>query len=192
MIQPWQGDPRWDDLVDRLAVYDVRYLTGGSAWDARPSPYSVPGDVDIQALILDLAQAPAARLRNALVALFFRRPACAPLALSAGAALGEEDRARLELLTRYLAAAALRRKWRFVLSIYLPGQPTIDAAPVAARLGVPSPEEGYGRPCLHAAAELLRRGQPFPYNYESSWTAAADHILEDVRVQARQEERYGA
>jgi len=82
----------------------------------------------------------------------------------------------------------LRRKWRFVLSIYLPGQPSIDAAPIAARLSVPSPQEGYGRPCLHAAAELLRRGQPFPYNYESSWTAAADHILEDVRVQARQEE----
>jgi len=82
----------------------------------------------------------------------------------------------------------LRRKWRFVLSIYLPRQPSIDAAPIAARLSVPSPQEGYGRPCLHAAAELLRRGQPFPYNYESSWTAAADHILEDVRVQARQEE----
>jgi len=118
----------------------------------------------------------------------FGGPACAPLALTVGAALGEEDRARLELLTRYLAAAALRRKWRFVLSIYLPGQPPIDAAPIAARLGVPSPEEGYGRPCLRAAAELLRRGEPFPYNYESSWTAAADHILEDVRVQARQED----
>ncbi len=95
-------------------------LTGGSAWDARPSPYRVPRDVDIQALILDLAHAPAARLRNALVALIFRHPACAPPALGVGAALGEEDRARLELLTRYLAAAALRRKWRFVLSIYLP------------------------------------------------------------------------
>jgi len=42
-------------------------LTGGSDWDARPSPYSVPRDVDIQALILeraDLAHTPAARLEN--------------------------------------------------------------------------------------------------------------------------------
>ncbi|GEM_PF-6149456 len=31
---------RCDDLVDRLAVYDVQYLTGGSIWDGRATPYA--------------------------------------------------------------------------------------------------------------------------------------------------------
>src|SRR5205085_1639279 len=32
----------WDDLVDRLAVYDVTYLTGGSAERGQQSPYRGP------------------------------------------------------------------------------------------------------------------------------------------------------
>jgi len=179
------ANPLWDDLVDRLAVYDVRYLTGGSAWDGRLSLYRAPVDADIYKLIKDLAQAPAARLRNAVVALLFRHPEHAPAALGVAGALRDDERIRLDLVARYLAAAALRRKWRFVLSIYLPGQPAIDANRVASDLGVPSPVKDYGYPCIVAVADLLRAGQSFPFNYESAWNSAAEHILEDLRAEAR-------
>ncbi|HZS87919.1 MAG TPA: hypothetical protein VFE42_10575 [Chloroflexota bacterium] len=45
----------WDDLVDRLKALDVRYLSGGSAWDGRVSHYPTAQDVPIAQLIADLA-----------------------------------------------------------------------------------------------------------------------------------------
>lgn len=177
-------DPRWDDLVDRLQIHDVCYLTGGSAWDGRQSPYCKPADAAIDALVLDLARAPQARLRHALVALLFRHPEHASAALAVAQRLPAQDRARLLLRVSVLVAAALRRMWRFVLGIYLPGQPAIDAAELAHAIGVPSPDEDYGRPCLAALADLLREGQPFPFAYERAWRDVAGHVLAELRAEA--------
>lgn len=47
----------WDDLVDRLKALDVRYLSGGSAWDGRVPCYPTAQDVPIAQLIADLASA---------------------------------------------------------------------------------------------------------------------------------------
>jgi len=178
-------DPRWDDIVDRLAVYDLHYLTGGSAWDGRRSPYSSPADAPFDTLALDLARASQGRLQNALVALLFRHPERAPAAVSADERLAPDDRARLVLQASVLAAAALRRMWRFVLDIYLPGQPAIDASELVREFGVPSPEEDYGRPCLAAVADLLRAGQPFPFAYERGWGDVVEHVLRELRIEAR-------
>ncbi len=56
-------------LVDRLAVFDVTYLTGGSADADEVSPYQAPKGVNIDALVLDLTRAFSPRLRDALIAL---------------------------------------------------------------------------------------------------------------------------
>ncbi len=181
-----EADRRWDDLVDRLAVYDVRYLTGGSTWDGRASPYHEQAGVPLQALILDLARAPQARLRDALVALLFRHPEAAPVALDVAANLVSDARLRLIVRASILAAAALRRHWSFVVGIYLPGQPVIAADDVAGELGVPSPDLDYGRPCLTSVADLLRAGQPFPFAYERGWHDVAEHVLEGLRTEARE------
>jgi hypothetical protein len=174
----------WDDFVDRLKVLDVDYLSGGSVWDGRPSRYTGPQDVQIPDLITDLAHAPHPRLRDALVALLFRHPEYAPTAREVAAGMPREDRARLILLAGILAAAALRRAWKFTLDIYLPGQPSIDADGIAAALGVPSPADDYGRACLRALSALLARDQPFPFDYMRAWEDVAEHILDGLRLQA--------
>lgn len=175
----------WDDLVDRLAVYDVQYLTGGSVWDGRASPYRSRADVPPQALVTELARADEGRMRDALVALLFRHPELAPDALAAAEQAADDARTRLLIRASVLAAAALRTWWGFVLDIYLPGQPPIDADALARTQGVPSPRSEYGRPCLAALADQLRAGQPFPFAYERGWQLAAGHILEDLRSEAR-------
>lgn len=186
MVAPVQAvDPQWDDLVDRLAAHDIPYLTGGSVWDGRASRYGGPADAEIHALIRDLARAPQARLRNALVALLFRHPEYAGAAREVTSALESGDAARLLIAASVLVAAALRGMWGFVLGIYLPGQPPIRAEDLAAELDVPSPTVDYGRPCIAAIADLLRTGQLFPFNYESAWNDTATHVLDDLRVEAR-------
>lgn len=177
-------DVVWDDLVDRLAVHDIRYLTGGSAWDRRESTYQTPEDAPVERLITDLVHAPQARLRHALVALLFRHPEYADTAMRLALETTLAVRAELVLRASVLIAAALRRMWRFTLSIYLPDQPEIDASALAASLGVPDPELDYGRPCLHALAERLRLGQPFPFNYESAWRSTAQRVLAQLRLEA--------
>jgi hypothetical protein len=179
------ADARWDDLVDRLAVYDIRYLTGGSAWDGNTAGYRTPCDAPIDALVLDLANAPQARLRDALVALLFRHPQHASAALQVADRLEERDRSRLLIPVSVLVAAALRVQWSFVLGIYLPGQPEIQVEFVARALSVPSPRLDYGRPCLSAVAELLRAGQPFPFAFEGGWQDVAEHVLDELRRDAR-------
>src|SRR5579859_284594 len=62
------------DLVDRLAMYDVTHLGGGSGDAGVPGPYRGPMDVDLQRLLRDLARAPEPRLRDALIALLLRHP----------------------------------------------------------------------------------------------------------------------
>jgi hypothetical protein len=184
-IAPQAADPLWDDLVDRLAAHDLHYLTGGSAWDGRASPYRTKAEAEIRGLILDLAHAPQARMRNALVALLFRHPEYAVAAREVAAGLESGDPAALLIKVSVLVAASLRTMWSFVLGIYLPGQPRIDADDLAAALGVPSPAVDYGRPCIAAVADLLRTGQPFPFNYESAWSDVAGHVLEELRAAAR-------
>lgn len=179
------ADRRWDDLVDRLVVHEIGYLTGGSAWDGRESPYRSPADALAVELVVDLARAPQGRMHQALVALLFRHPEHAPVARAAAARLPNGDAIRLRIEASILAAAALREWWRFVLGIYLPGQPPIQADDLAAALGVPPPTDDYGRPCIAATAELLRSGESFPYNHERSWHDAAQHVLEELRAAAR-------
>ncbi len=48
----------WDDLVDRLAAYDVTHLGGGSGDAGRASPYVAPYSVDLMQLVRDLGRAP--------------------------------------------------------------------------------------------------------------------------------------
>src|SRR5690349_1360 len=110
-------DPLWDDLVDRLAAHDIHYLTGGSAWDGNASRYRIPADAEIHALIRDLAHAPHARMRNALVALLFRHPEYAQAAREVTKTLDHGDAAHLLIKASVLVAAALRAMWGFVLGI---------------------------------------------------------------------------
>jgi hypothetical protein len=179
--------PSWRDLVDRLAAHGVRYLIGGSEWEGRAFPYAGPEDAPLAPLLLDLARAPVARLRNALVALFLRHPEDVSTAEVAARGLPADDHARELLLVGIVVAAALQNEWSFALGLYLGQQRRIEADHLAAELGLPSPARDFGQPCLLAAASLLRARDRFPFNYEADWEDAARRL----RVQLAREAHRG-
>ena len=172
------------DLVDRLAVHDVEYLAGGSEWDALEPPYRRPDDVPLEALLADLARAPESRLRSAVVALLLRHPEYAVVAERVAAGLADADPAQRLLEASILAAAALQREWSFSLRLYLPSMTLIAADRLAQTLGLPSPDEEYGRPCLAAAAGLLRAGARSPYDPEAEWEGIVHWLLAQLRCEA--------
>ncbi len=178
--QGYRLDPAvWDDLVDRLAVHDVTHLGGGSADYGRVSPYRGPADVDPRLLILDVAQAPAARLRDALIALLLRHPEDAAAVREVMDVLPLESPARMSLLARLLAAAALQREHGAAFASHLPGYPPIDVADLIAAYDLPSPEEEEGR-LLLAAAQRLVRGRLKTVDYVDGWEDVARHALREA------------
>ena len=94
---------------------------------------------------MDLAQAPSARLRDALIALLLRHPEHAAAAREALNAAPPESPTRMSLLARLLAAAALQREHAAAFAPYLPGYRSIDVADLVAAHGLPMPEEGAHR-----------------------------------------------
>ncbi len=168
----------WNDLVDRLQVYGVTHLTGGS----QISPYRGPQDVPLHILVADLARAPEPRLRDALIPLLLRHPEHAVVVHDVLATLPGTDPVWHELRARLLAVAALQRIWRYVLALYLPAQAPIALDSLISALGLPPVEEREGEALLAAAAGLLAGS--FPIDWADAWEDAADHLLTELRLAA--------
>ena len=140
--------PDADALVDGLRAYGVRYITGGSH---TPSPEPP----DANELIGGLAEASDARVRYALAALFLVRPELAALAPTVADALPAP--AKDVLIEAYVAAVYLQRAWRTRLHRYLGEQPSLP--PLWIReLGLPDPDERFGRAGLLALRARQKRG----------------------------------
>ena len=169
---------RDDDLVDRLASHGIRYFDGGSGQDISPAAPLAP-------LLTDLARSPNSRLRWAIIALLLRHPEHAPLTETVARDLPGDDPTRRLLLLGVVVAAALQSEWSFTLDLYLPHRPRIQADHLATEFGLPSPRQDYGRPCLTAAAQLLRQGSVFPFNYQDDWENAAHRLLAQLVREAR-------
>jgi hypothetical protein len=174
----------WSDLVDRLAAHDIRYLMGGSAEEGQASPYRRAEDAPLAPLLLDLARAPEARLRNAVVTLLLRHPDYASTAEALARGLSTDDSARRLLLVSILIAAALQSEWSFALGLYLPKQTRIKADHLAAEFRLPAPARDFGRPCLTATAQLLRERAPFPFNYEATWEDCIHRLISQLSREA--------
>jgi hypothetical protein len=99
-----------------------------------------------------------------------------------------DDPARRLLLVSIVVAAALQNEWGFSLDLYLPEADRIAADQVAAELGLPSPAEDFGRPCLRATSRMLQRNAPFPFNFESGWEDSVHRLLSQLK---RSASRYG-
>lgn len=159
-----------DDLINRLAGHGVRYLAlDDDRHESAPGP--------LRPLLNELARVSNSRLRGALVALLLLHPEYASTAEAVADSLPVDDPARRLLLLSVVVAAALQREWCFTLDLYLPHRPRIDAEGLAARLCLPSPCLDFGRPCLVAAAQLLRKDDDFPFNYEADWENAARRLM---------------
>ncbi len=169
----------WDDLVDRLAAYDVTYLAGGSADAAQPSPYHGPADVDVRSLALDLARAPEPRLRDALVALLLLHPAYAVAVREVANSLAPNDPAWASLTARLLVASALGRRHQTALARELPGYAPIDVTDLVAAYQLPQPEQEDGYALLNAVQRLISARLP-AVDYVGGWEDVAQHTLREL------------
>ncbi len=142
-------------LACALRALGVRYLSGAgdpACGDLdRQDDHQLP---DAASLIARLAASPDARLRQALVALFLVHPELAPTARHVADHL--PDTTRAELVRHYAGAVYLQRLWHTRLQRFLGTQPRLPPYWID-ELGLPPPEEGYGRPGLAALAAGTRR-----------------------------------
>ena len=178
MTAPESEANRQDDLIDRLASHGIRYLQGGG----REHTSSI---APLAPLLTELARAASSRLRSSLIALLLRHPEHVPVVEAVARDLAAEDPAGRLLLLSIVVAAALQNEWSFALDLYMPSRVCIEADHLAAHFGLPWPRQDFGRPCLAAAAELLRKDRLFPVNYEADWENAARRLLSQLAQEAR-------
>jgi hypothetical protein len=154
---PAAPETDWDALVDALRGYGVRHLSGGTQ-DARPGARARGGQSPPEAapLVARLALSPEPRLRRALVPLFLVHP---ELAGDVREVAGElPGTARDALVRAYVAAVYLQRLWWTRLRRYLGDQPLLPPYWID-ELGLPPPEDRFGRVGLAALAEREGRRQ---------------------------------
>lgn len=166
------------DLIDRLAVYSVTYLWGGSADAGLSSPYHRPEDAPINALIYDLARVPNARLRDALIAVLLRHPEHALAVRTVFSEMQPDDPARRLLVARLLAAVALQQMGGTALTLDDSVPPQIDITDLVERLGLPYPYDQGGEALLREAAGLL--AGPAPIDWIDAWKDVLQHVLREV------------
>jgi len=167
-------------LIAALRQRGVDYLMSDGPAD---------GQVSDEELIASLAAHEDARLRSALIALFLLQPA---LAARVQPVLKElEPEAQAELTARYMAAVYLQMFWRTRLAIYgLEAKPLPDL--FSMQLGLPAPEEMYGKPGLHALAEWHQRQRPVAYNRRVEYELVIEHLIASLKMRARPKEAVAA
>lgn len=148
----------WDTLVDALRGYGVRYLSGGTPASAEGAHAAGDGRrIEPDVLLARLAQSPDPRLRQALAAVFLVHPELAGVAPRVAETLPPP--ARDHLIHGYVAAVYLQRLWWTRLRRYLGDIPRLPPYWIA-ELGLPSPEDLFGRLGLVALVERCRESVP--------------------------------
>jgi hypothetical protein len=159
-------------LVAALRERGVDYLAPS---DAQGQP------VPDEALVTSLAAHDDPRLRQALIALFMLHPQLAPLVPSGRARLGPA--AEVELLAHYMAAVYLQSIWRIRLNHYLPPAPDLPDY-FSSELGLPGPDDEYGKAGLYALAEWHSTHAPGRANHLSEYQGVAERLLDRLWLRA--------
>lgn len=146
-----EREPAGDaSLLAALRAHGVRYLTD----DPRASGESVQS-ISPQQLLAGLAQASDPRLRYTIAPLLLVRPELAPLVPPVARSLSPA--AKDVLVEAYTAAVYLQRAWQTRLRRYLGEQSTLPPLWID-ELGLPDPDERFGRSGLAALRARQRRG----------------------------------
>ena len=152
-------------LIVALREYGIRFLADGETRAEKIAPPK---------LIAALARDADARLHLALTDLFLLHPTWADFLPRVQAQLDEH--ARRELQARYMAAVYLQRLWSTRLSFYL--APFLMLPDLYSReLGLPAPDERFGKTGLVALAQWHARVAGAPYNYLASYYKSADLLF---------------
>lgn len=142
-----------------------------------------------ETLIASLAANEDARLRQALIGLFLLPLSLAPIVLKLRPEL--DRAAEIELIAHYMAALYLQWMWRVRLSHYLP--PFADLPDYFSKeLGLPAPEDGYGKAGLYALAawHTEHAQQAQRANHLSEYVGVADLLFERLKSKAWHKSSY--
>lgn len=162
-----------DQLVAALRQRGVDYLAPGQAQGA---------PLDDAALIAALAAHDDPRLRQALIALFLVHPELAARVPALRPSLPQP--AATELVAHYMAAVYLQTMWAIRLGHYqAPVVPLPDY--FSRELGLPRPNELYGKAGLHALADWHTAHRLEPGNPLSEYEGVFSLIIERIKSRAR-------
>lgn len=162
-----------ETLVAELRERGVAYLAPSDARVENPPPSD-------EALIAALLAQPDARLRMGLVPLFLRHPHLAEEV--AGLAGRLDSDLRLESQTYYQAAVYLQRLWRSRLGFYLDANTTLPDL-FSGEMGLPSPDERYGKVGLYALADAWQARSRFPYDRLAEINQTFEHFVGQLEVE---------
>ncbi|MBI4785703.1 MAG: hypothetical protein HY782_01475 [Chloroflexi bacterium] len=165
-----------DRLVAALAQNGIRFLAGGGAEANHLSPAE---------LIASLARHLDPRLHLALTSLFLLHPDWAIYVPSIAATL--DGAALVELQARYMAAVYLQRRWRTRLGYYLDDFPLLPDL-YGRALGLPSPDERFGKTGLVALADWHAQRSAYPFNRLASYHKSAELLFGQLIAEARHHE----
>lgn len=162
-----------ETLVAELRERGVAYRAPSDARAENPPPTD-------EALIAALLEQPDARLRMGLVPLFLRRPHLAEAVARLAGIL--DPPLRLELQTYYQAAVYLQRHWRTRLGFYL-DTGTLLPDLFSAEMGLPSPDERYGKVGLYALADAWQARSRFPYDRLTEINQTFEHFVGQLKIE---------
>jgi len=152
-------------LIAALREYGIRFFADGETRAEKIAPPE---------LIAALARDGDARVHLALTDLFLLHPTWADFLPRVQAQLDEP--ARRELQARYTAAVYLQRMWRTRLGFYLAPFALLPDL-YSRELGLPTPDEHFGKTGLVALAQWHARAANLPYNYLASYYKSADLLF---------------
>lgn len=162
-----------ETLVAKLRELGIAYLAPSDAVATAP----IPSD---EALLLALLEQSDARLRLAMVPLFIRHP---ELAVCVQSLIDHIDpKLVLELQSYYTAAVYLQRLWRTRLGFYL-DTTTLLPDLFSQQLGLPSPEERFGKHGLYDLADAWKARSRYPFDRLAALNNTMDLFFEQLKLE---------
>lgn len=165
-----------ETLVAMLRERGVGYLAPSDA----VATEAIASD---DALLIALLEQPDSRLQLALIPLLLRQP---DLASRVSALVNQIDAGlAIELKTLYMAAVYLQRLWKTRLSFYLD---TTNLLPdlFSQQLGLPPPEERFGKNGLYDLAEAWKVRSRYPFERLASLNNTMDLFFEQLKLEQSQ------
>lgn len=163
-----------ETLVAELRQRGVGYLAPSDAQIDTPS-----SDACLIEAILSQSEA---RLKLALICWLIRKPSLANSMPAVLSRLSAEPALELQIL--YTAALYLQRFWWSQLGLYLPEQTYLPDL-YSNSLGLPSPNERFGKVGLVALADFWAAKSAYPFNRLASLHKTFALFLEQLSREAR-------
>ena len=162
-----------ETLVGALREMGVSYLVPSDA-------VSEPALACPETLLRALLRQPDSRLQLAIVPLFLRNPtlaSCVPLLVAR-----LDANLSLELRTLYMAAAYLQRHWQSRLGLYLDDMSMLPDL-FSEQMGLPSPEERFGKTGLYELADAWQARSTFPFARLEALNRTIDLFFEQLKLE---------